>query len=88
MIKNFIFSDDGQDLLWKFYDVFDCRFFIGEPGENVFLETKEKTYIIPPWETVDGIKATAEGSILANENLFIDRYKEYVHTYSTDDILY
>ena len=82
MLEDFIFSDDGEDLLAPFYDMFDCSIGIEEPdGDELFMEVDGKAYLIPSNESVEDFCSAVRSSLIEGKNLLVERYKNHPTSY-------
>lgn len=81
MISDYVFSEEGEDFLQEFCARFDVSFRLDEPGEDLVFDEVDRTFKIPEWETVDGLKAKVKESLEQGENLLSKRYKDYAVVY-------
>lgn len=77
-IKDFMFSEEGFDVLFDFRNHFDCVIGILEPGYDITLEVEDRTYFIPDDYDVDAFKDLISRSYQENKNLIYETFKENV----------
>ena len=70
-MRDFLISDEGYEIRWRFCDMFNCDIRIDEPGLDVVMDYNGKTYTLSSETTAKEIKNIFLKSIETKSNLLL-----------------
>jgi hypothetical protein len=72
-----VLSKDGRDFSHSFCDMFSSTFGYLMPSAIPSYSNVLRSFEIPEWETIDGLKNAITESVVQKRDLLIDRYSKY-----------